>query len=194
MIAIPWTGILASASEIAASQPSASATQPAWLSGMLQSLPAWMTELILKPGVGHIVMVLCIVSFLGLALGNIKIKGISLGIGGVLFSGIAVAHYLTQWGLPLLDGGTRANWHVLHFVREFGLILFVYTIGVYVGPGFFSSLRRDGLKLNIMAAAIVTLGAIIAVMLFMVCQCARRGRCRPLLRRHHQYALSRGRR
>ncbi len=156
-------GILASASDLATSQP---ATSPAWLSGMMQSLPAWMTELVLKPSVGHVVMVLCIVSFLGLALGHIKIKGIGLGIGGVLFSGIAVAHYLTLWNLPLLDAGKRADWHVLHFIRDFGLILFVYTIGVHVGPSFFSSLRRDGLKLNLMATAIVTLGAIIAIMLF----------------------------
>lgn len=162
MFAIPWMGLLA-AGDAATSQPS---TQPAWLSGLLQSLPAWMSDLVTKPSVGHIVLILCIVSFLGLALGNVKVKGISLGIGGVLFSGIAVAHYLTQWGIPLLDAGKKADWHVLHFVREFGLILFVYTIGVHVGPGFFSSLRRDGLKLNLMAAAIVTMGAAIAVGLF----------------------------
>lgn len=163
MSAIPWIGLLASAGEAATSQP---ATQPAWLSGMLQSLPAWMSDLVTKPSVGHIVLVLCVVSFLGLVLGNIRIKGISLGIGGVLFSGIAVAHYMTQWGLPLLDAGKKADWHVLHFVREFGLILFVYTIGLQVGPGFFSSLRKDGLKLNLMAAAIVTMGAVIAAGLF----------------------------
>ena len=124
----------------------------------------WLTELAVKSSVAHAVMILAIVSAVGLALGTIRIAGISLGIGGVLFSGIAVSHYLTKWGWPILDPVGDA--HVLHFIREFGLILFVYTIGVQVGPGFFSSLRRDGLRLNLLAAFIVALGGVITVILF----------------------------
>lgn len=150
-----FNGILASAPATQAVSATAE-----WFS----SLPGGMGDLMTKPTVGHAVLVLCIVSFLGLFLGTVKVFGISLGIGGVLFSGIAVSHVMTGWGLPLLDSPGAA--HVLHFIREFGLILFVYTIGVQVGPGFFSSLRRDGLRLNILAAFIVSMGAGITVLLF----------------------------
>ena len=141
-------------------------TRPQWVTDFLHSLPAWASwvgDLLTTASVAHVVLVLCVVSFLGLALGSIRVFGISLGIGGVLFSGIAVAHFMTRAGFPLLDAGKASDWHVLHFVREFGLILFVYTVGVHVGPGFFSSLRKDGLKLNIMAMVIVVLGALITV-------------------------------
>ena len=157
-----FLGLLASTTE----PTTQAATRPDWLVGLLNTLPSWAGKLLTVPDVGHVVLVLCVVSVLGLALGSIRLFGISLGIGGVLFSGIAVAHFFTLWGFPLLDAGSDSkNWHVLHFVREFGLILFVYTIGVYVGPGFFSSLRKNGLKLNIMAAVIVSLGALITVLL-----------------------------
>lgn len=149
------------------------ASRPAAVSSFFDALPAWFGALFTTASVAHIVLVLCVVSALGMALGMIKVRGISLGIGGVLFAGIAVAHFFKQWGLPLLDEGwvnPNKTWHVLHFVQEFGLILFVYTIGVQVGPGFFSSLRKDGLKLNLMAASIVVLGAIIAVCIFKFAQ------------------------
>jgi putative transport protein len=86
----------------------------------------------------------------------VKIKGVGLGIGGVLFGGIIVGHFTTVFGWHL-DG------HAMHFIKEFGLILFVYTIGIQVGPGFFASLKSSGLKLNILAAGIVILGGITAV-------------------------------
>ncbi len=107
-----------------------------------------MNELFYGDGVAHAVMVLAVVAMLGLALGSVKIKGIGLGIAGVLFSGLALGHFGIGIAPPVLE-----------FAREFGLILFVYTIGVQVGPGFFASLRREGLPLNAMAAAIVLLGA-----------------------------------
>jgi putative transport protein len=90
----------------------------------------------------------------GLALGSIRAYGISLGVAGVLFSGLLFAHF-----------GLGINEHVLEFAREFGLILFVYSIGIQVGPGFVSSLRREGLPLNLMAASIVLLGAVVAVVI-----------------------------
>jgi len=102
--------------------------------------------------VAHIVFVLSLVIISGLALGSIKVKGIGLGIAGVLFAGLLAGH----WGF-------RISEPVLEFAREFGLILFVYSIGMQVGPGFFASLRRQGLPLNIMAASIVLLGALITI-------------------------------
>ncbi|OBY53687.1 putative transporter [Aggregatibacter aphrophilus] len=102
------------------------------------------------------ISLLALVAVTGLWIGHWKIKGVGFGVGGVLFGGIIVAHFTNQYGLKL-------DTHTLHFVQEFGLILFVYTIGIQVGPGFFSSLRRSGLKLNGFAFLIVLLGGITVV-------------------------------
>ena len=104
------------------------------------------------------ICILSLVAILGLWIGSWKIKGVGLGIGGVLFGGIAVGHFAKQYGLVV-------NLHTLEFIREFGLILFVYTIGIQVGPGFFASLRTSGLKLNAFAALLVILGCVVAVVL-----------------------------
>ncbi|HRJ71806.1 MAG TPA: putative transporter [Terrimicrobiaceae bacterium] len=112
----------------------------------------WMTQLIRGESIAHAVLVIAVVAALGLALGSLKFHGIGLGIAGVLFSGLAIGHF-----------GITISQPVLEFAREFGLILFVYTIGMQVGPGFFASLRRQGLPLNAMAASIVLLGAAITV-------------------------------
>src|SRR3712207_5674438 len=93
------------------------------------------------PGVAQVLLMLCVVAVLGLALGNLRLRGVGLGIGGVLFAGIAVGHAGKVLGLHL-------DHAMLEFIREFGLILFVYTIGIQVGPGFFASLKRTGLTLN----------------------------------------------
>ncbi|MGQ0287305.1 putative transporter [Pasteurellaceae bacterium 22721_9_1] len=103
--------------------------------------------------------ILSLVAVVGLWIGHWKIKGVGLGIGGVLFGGIIVAHFTHQNGLHL-------DKHTLHFVQEFGLILFVYTIGIQVGPGFFASLRQSGLKLNAFAALNVFLAALIVVLIY----------------------------
>lgn len=76
------------------------------------------------------VSVLALVAVVGLWIGNIKIRGVGLGIGGVLFGGIFIGHFAEQLGITL-------SAEMLHFIQEFGLILFVYTIGIQVGPGFF---------------------------------------------------------
>ena len=94
------------------------------------------------------VSLLSLVAVLGLWIGHIKVRGVSLGIGGVLFGGIIISHFMNQFGIKLDE-------HTLHFIQEFGLILFVYTIGIQVGPGFFASLRHSGLKLNGFALTIV---------------------------------------
>ena len=105
------------------------------------------------------ISLLSLVAVLGLWIGHWKIRGVGLGIGGVLFGGILVSHFTTQYGIAL-------DAHTMHFVQEFGLILFVYTIGIQVGPGFFSSLRSSGLKLNLFAMMIVFLGALIVIAMY----------------------------
>jgi len=99
------------------------------------------------------VLVLSIITVTGLALSAVKIRGIGIGVTGVLFAGLFYGHL--GWHL---DEG------VLQFLKEFGLILFVFTIGLEIGPGFFASLRREGLPVNLCAAAIVTGGALLTVM------------------------------
>jgi putative transport protein len=98
------------------------------------------------------VFVLALIAASGLALGSLRVRGIGLGIAGVLFAGLAFGHF-----------GVRVDEGTLEFAREFGLILFVYSIGLQVGPGFLASLRRHGLRLNLLAAAVVLLGVAVAV-------------------------------
>lgn len=106
--------------------------------------------------IGLTTVALAIAGALGLLLGSVQIRGVGLGIGGVLFAGIAVGHF---GGLANIE----FNPETLEFVREFGLILFVFTIGIQVGPGFFASLQTAGLRLNAAAAAIVLLGVAVTV-------------------------------
>jgi len=105
--------------------------------------------------IARVMLVLSAIAAAGLAFGHIKVKGVGLGIGGVLFAGIAGGHIAKEAGVTF-------DHHVLHFIREFGLILFVYTIGIQVGPGFFAALKRSGLTLNLLAASLVILGVLTA--------------------------------
>jgi putative transport protein len=98
------------------------------------------------------VLVLSFVAALGLALGALRARGIGLGIAGVLFVGIAFGHF-----------GVHVAESTREFVRELGLVLFVYSIGLQVGPGFLASLRRHGLRLNLLAAGVVVLGVLTAL-------------------------------
>jgi putative transport protein len=100
------------------------------------------------------VLVLSIVAALGLALGAVRIRGVGLGIAGVLFVGLALGHF-----------GVHVEERTREFARELGLVLFVYSIGLQVGPGFLASLRRHGLRLNLLAASVVVLGAAVALVL-----------------------------
>jgi putative transport protein len=108
--------------------------------------------------VAQTVLFLSLTVAIGLAVGRIAYKGAALGVGGVLFAGLFVGDLAQRHGLAL-------DLHVLEFLREFGLILFVYTIGVTVGPGFFEALRRVGARLNALAALVVLLGAVTTVAL-----------------------------
>lgn len=114
----------------------------------------WIEKLLFGEGVAHSILLFAFVIAAGIALGKIKIKGISLGITFVLFVGILAGHF-----------GLNIDHEVLHFMKEFGLILFVYSVGLQVGPGFFSSFKRGGLQLNMLAASIVFIGVITTVVL-----------------------------
>ncbi|HEV7405514.1 MAG TPA: putative transporter [Chthoniobacteraceae bacterium] len=109
-------------------------------------------EILAGQPVANAVLVLSLVAASGLSLASLKVRGLGLGVAGVLFSGIAFAHF--GYGIPH---------EILEFVREFGLILFVFTIGLQLGPGFFASLRQDGLRLNALALAVVLAGAVLTV-------------------------------
>ncbi len=104
------------------------------------------------------VSILALVAVVGLFIGNVKFRGVGLGIGGVLFGGIIVDHFVSQAGMTLSSD-------MLHVIQEFGLILFVYTIGIQVGPGFFASLRVSGLRLNLFAVLIVIIGGLVTAIL-----------------------------
>jgi putative transport protein len=110
------------------------------------------------PDVALATAALSLAGSLGLWLGGLQVRGVGLGIGGVLFAGIFVGHLAGMAGIGF-DHAT------IEFVREFGLIIFVFTIGIQVGPGFFATLQKSGLQLNLIAAAIVTLGVLITVAL-----------------------------
>lgn len=109
----------------------------------------WLFNLHQTQPVAHAVGVLSFVCVVGMALGSLKFRGIGLGTAGVLFAGILVGHF-----------GKAIDHHTLDFVKEFGLILFVFTIGLQLGPGFFAALREQGVKLNLLAAGIVISGAL----------------------------------
>lgn len=123
------------------------------MSGLLHPVN-WILELIQQRPAAGALLALSLVAFTGLALGNLRIRGIGLGIAGILFSGILFGHL-----------GLAASHEVLEFARDAGLVLFVYTIGIQVGPGFVASLRREGLTLNLLAVAIVALGGLITVLI-----------------------------
>lgn len=109
----------------------------------------WFIDLFTSSSVAHSIMLLAIMIAIGIQLGKLKIANISFGIAWILFVGIALSHF-----------GLRVDEEILHFTKEFGLILFVYSIGLQVGPGFFSSLKKGGFKLNMLAAMIVLLGVV----------------------------------
>lgn len=111
----------------------------------------WLFDLHQTQPIAYAVGMLALVCVLGMSLGSLKYQGIGLGTAGVLFAGILVGHFAKE-----------VDHETLTFVKEFGLILFVFTIGLQLGPGFFAALRQQGVKLNLLAASIVLLGAIIA--------------------------------
>ena len=109
----------------------------------------WLVNLFTANSIAHAVLILGLTIALGLLLGRIKFGSVSLGITWVLFVGIVLSHF-----------GLGIDPEICHFVKEFGLILFVYSIGLQVGPGFFSSLKEGGVTLNSLAVLIILLGCV----------------------------------
>ncbi|MBQ8544926.1 MAG: putative transporter [Alistipes sp.] len=109
----------------------------------------WLYTLFMGEGIAHTLLVLSLVITVGIMLSKVKICGISLGVTWILFVGIAAGHF-----------GMTVDHNTLHFIKEFGLVLFVFSIGLQVGPGFFSSFKEGGIKMVSCAAAVVLLGAL----------------------------------
>lgn len=110
----------------------------------------WLVETLLEPTMIQAVSVISIVAAVGVYLGRIKFFGISLGITFVFFAGIIAGHL-----------GIVLNADMLDFAQNFGLIVFVYTLGLQVGPGFFSSLKKGGVEMNTMSMAVIVLGLVL---------------------------------
>ena len=108
-------------------------------------------------GIAHIIIIISIVIALGKLLGNTRICGVSFGVTWVLFVGIIFGHF-----------GLTIDTNLLHFLKEFGLVLFVYSIGLQVGPGFFSSFRSGGLRLNFLASLVIMTGVGVTLLLFWI--------------------------
>lgn len=117
----------------------------------------WITSLLFGNSIAHTVFTLAITIAIGIALGKIKIAGISLGITWILFVGIALSSF-----------GMHIDPTIVAFVKEFGLILFVYSVGMQVGPSFFSSFKQGGMRLVGIATAIVMLGVVTAYIIHLV--------------------------
>ena len=117
----------------------------------------WLESLFMGSGIAHTMLVLSLVITGGIMLSKIKIGGISIGVTWILFVGIVAGHF-----------GMTVDENTLHFIKEFGLILFVFSIGLQVGPGFFSSFKEGGLKMVACAASVVALGAVATYVIHLV--------------------------
>ena len=114
----------------------------------------WLIETLTTPSMIQTVIIISVISAIGLQLGKLKILNVSLGITFVFFTGILIG-----------DLHLNVNHDMLYFAQNFGLIIFIYSLGLQVGPGFFSSLKKGGFKLNMLALSVVLLGTIMAVIL-----------------------------
>ncbi|MDR1544627.1 MAG: putative transporter [Prevotellaceae bacterium] len=117
----------------------------------------WFISLFTDHSIAHTILLYALVISAGVMLGKIKIRGVSLGVTWVLFVGIIVGHF-----------GLKIDEEILHFIKEFGLILFVFSIGLQVGPSFFSSFKKGGIQMNMLAVAVVFLGVGVAVALHFI--------------------------
>ena len=115
----------------------------------------WFTELFTQHTFIQAVMILSLICASGIALGNIKIFGVSLGVTFVFFAGIIAGHF-----------GVTVNPEMLALAQNFGLILYIYSLGLQVGPGFFSSFKHGGVKLNLMTFALIIVGSLMAMLIF----------------------------
>lgn len=117
----------------------------------------WLQNLLFNPdSIAHIVLLYSLVITLGVLLGKVKIFGVSLGVTFILFVGILMGHF-----------GFTGNLDIINFIQDFGLILFVFCIGLQVGPSFFSSFKKGGISMNLMAGGIILLNIVVMVVLWL---------------------------
>jgi putative transport protein len=124
----------------------------------MQLLPDWLNNILAPthtPGTASSLLAIFLVMALGTMIGKIKFSNISLGISGVMFAGLFAGHM-----------GYRLDEHVIEFLRDLGLILFVYAVGMQVGPSFFSSFKKDGIRFNLLAVGTVIGGGLMTILLF----------------------------
>ncbi|MBR5726278.1 MAG: putative transporter [Muribaculaceae bacterium] len=114
----------------------------------------WLSDIFLSHSAVQAVVVLSLLCACGLALGKLKVLGVSLGVAFVFFLGILAGHL-----------GLSIDADMLHYAQNFGLVLFVYALGLQVGPGFFSSFHKSGLTLNLLAIAVVMVGTVLTLLL-----------------------------
>ncbi len=117
----------------------------------------WIESLIFGSGIAHSILILSIVIAIGTLLGKVKIFGVSLGVTWILFVGIIASHF-----------GFVIDKELMGFIKEFGLILFVFSLGLQVGPGFFSSFKKGGVSLNLLAVGLVVLGVLTTLILHFI--------------------------
>ena len=116
-----------------------------------------MNELFFGTGIAHTILLFALVIATGIYLGRFKVKGVSIGSTWILFIGILLSHF-----------GFRADPHILSFMKDFGLILFVFSIGLQVGPGFFHTFKTGGLKMNLLALLMVVLAVGVTFVIHLV--------------------------
>ena len=107
----------------------------------------WLTDIFIQQSYTQAILIISLISAIGLALGKVKIAGVSLGISFVFFAGIIAGHF-----------GIKINSDMLLLAQNFGLIIFIYSLGVQVGPGFFSAFKKGGVKLNILSLLLALIG------------------------------------
>lgn len=117
----------------------------------------WLNSIFIEHSVIQAVVVLSLISSIGLALGRISIMGVSLGVTFVFFTGILAGHF-----------GLSIDPYMLNYAESFGLIIFVYALGLQVGPGFFGSFRKGGITLNLLAAAVIFVGTAMTLIFHVV--------------------------
>ena len=113
----------------------------------------WLYSLFVEHSALQAVVVLSLISAIGLGLGKIHVCGISLGVTFVFFAGIIAGHF-----------GLSIDPQMLNYAESFGLVIFVYALGLQVGPGFFSSFRKGGVQLNMLATGVVLIGTLLTVL------------------------------
>ncbi len=116
----------------------------------------WFTEIFTEQTFIQAILILSMICAIGLGLGNIKIRGISLGVIFVFFIGILAGHF-----------GFEVNPDMLNIIQNFGLILFIYALGVQVGPGFFASFKQGGIKFNLLALLLLVAGSAITIIIYL---------------------------